>query len=924
MRSVRHSWKSRCLCGSEILVWCALFVASPTASAGQEASANTGAAPASVSKPDPAARARVVESYSKLPLSFEKNNGQTDQQVRFFSRESGYTLFLTGDEAVLALGGRQDKADGKMLALEGKGESVTTQLRQATGRTANSESLNTSVVRMKLVGANPGAEVSGLEELPGKSNYFIGNDPKEWRTNVPNYAKVRYQEVYPGVDLVYYGNQRQLEYDFVVAPGTDPKAITLDMGTGLVPPRKGHPETAPLRIDANGDLLVRLNGGDVRFHKPVVYQPAFAAGFPTPGKKFVDGRYRLNGGNRISFEIASYDRARPLVIDPVLTYSSLLGGSGYNDGYGIAVDGSGNAYVTGQTQAANFPRMNQIAGACQGACGHGDQFDVFVAEIDAAGNALVYSSYLGGSGDDEGYSIAVDGFGNAYVTGTTVSTDFPRVNQIPGACRGSCGSSGYGTAFVTKISAAGNALAYSSLIGGSYVDQGFAIAVDGLGNAYLTGENQSNDFPRVNQIPGACRGTCGTSNSENVFVTKIDAAGSALVYSSLIGGSYAEHGHAIAVDSSGNAYLTGATDSSDFPRVNQIPGACQGTCIVGGVVFLTKIDAAGDALVYSSFIGGSTSDLGSGIALDSSGNTYLTGYTSSSDFPRVNQISSACQGHCGSGDNYDAFVTKIDAAGSSLVYSSLVGGSRSENVFGIGNGGIAVDDSGNAYVTGFTESTDFPRVNQIPGACLGTCGIVGGVYRDAFVIEVSADGNALVYSSYLGGSGSDFGVGVAVDSSGNVYLSGTTTSNDFPLVNQIPGGCQGSCGAPDGAAFVTRISSGNAAVNLSPESLDFGIQGTNRPNTPQLITLTNSGDAPLSITSSSITGTNSGDFDQWNNCPISPSMLAPGDHCTITVVFAPTETGTLNADVTITDNAPDSPQMVPITGIGVGGKVRPK
>ncbi len=870
---------------------------------------------ASVS-PDPASRSRLDAAYGKLPLSFEANQGQTNSEVEFLSRGRGYTLFLTGNEAVLALN-KAEIGGGTR-----KSEFGTRLSPLATRHAA-------SVLRMSLVGASESARVSGLEQLPGKSNYFIGNDPKKWRTDVANYAKVRYQNVYPGVDLVYYGNQGQLEYDFVVAPGADPAEIKLDVVANLgVRPssaaggrKRAHVGT-PLRIAANGDLLVSLNGDEVRFHKPVVYQDVEAGlsrqpqdgGLDSPiQRRYSEGRYVLEAGNQVTFQVGAYDRTKPLVIDPVLTYSSYLGGSSTDQAAGIAVDGSGNVYVAGYTQSVDFPKINQISGACQAGCDGGND-DAFVTKINTAGDALVYSSYLGGSGGDSVSGIAVDSAGNVYLTGGGNSSDFPRVSQISGACQGSCGSGSNNDAFVTKINAAGNALVYSSLIGGGgdEDDGGFAgIAVDSVGNAYLTGNTFSTDFPRVNQISGACLGSCGSGNAQDSFVTKVNAAGSALVYSSYVGSSGTDIGFGIAVDSSGNAYLTGLTLSSDFPRVNQIPGACNGACgnSLNYDVYVTKINAAGSTLVYSSYLGGSDQDYGRGIAVDASGNAYVGGRASSTDFPAVGQIPDVCaQNSCA------AFAAKINAAGSAMVYSSRFGGSNATQAHA-----IAVDTAGSAYLTGETQSADFPLLNKIPGACNGTCGT--GANRDGFVTKINAAGTALVYSSYLGGNGDDNGgpfvcnSSVAVDLLHNAYLSGCTLSADFPQMNQISGACNGSCDTGANIdAFVTKISP-SANVGLNPTAVSFG-----SPGMTKTITLTNTGELPLMINSIAITGTDQADFEQSNNCPISPNTLAPGDRCTIAVAFTASGTGQKTANLTITDNAPDSPQMVPLTGMGASAK----
>ena len=736
---------------------------------------------------NPQTKARVADAFGRLPLSFEANQGQTDSRVKFVARGRGYTLFLTSGEAVLALNTAQ-RSNQKNPAPHG------------------------AVVQMKLLGANPTPVVSGIEQLPGRSNYFIGNDPAKWSTDVPNYARVRYQDIYPGVDLIYYGNQAQLEYDFRVAPGTDPKSIIWKVDLSLTPLGKKNLRETPLKVDYNGDLLVGVNGEEIRFHKPVAYQdlPVNASQSRSSERKFIDARYVLETKNQVGIQLSAYDAALPLIIDPVIWYSSYLGGSSSDQPFGIVVDGSGSAYVTGFTQSVDFPTVNQISGACRGGCGSGGEH-AFVTKISTSGKLLLYSSYLGGSGGDQGNGIAVDGSGNAYLTGTTNSFDFPRVHQISGACLGSCGSGNNVDAFVTKIIASGNALVYSSLVGGSGDDGNAyegtffaAIAVDSSDSAYLTGTTFSTDFPRVHQIPGACLGLCGRGNSQDVFVTKVNAAGTTLVYSSYVGSSGSDLAFGIAVDSSGNAYLAGLTLSSDFPRVNQIPGACNGACgnSLNYDAYVTKINAAGSELVYSSYLGGSENDAARGVAVDGSGNVYLAGSSGSTDFPAVNQIPGICaQNSCG------GFATKINAAGSALVYSSRFGGSNATQAHA-----IAVDNVGNAYVTGETRSSDFPVVNQILAGCRGSCG--SGANQDGFVTKFNASGSALVYSSYLGGSGDDNGgaivcnASVAVDSLQNAYLSGCTLSTDFPRVpRSIPGACRGSCDAGgDTDGFVIKIS----------------------------------------------------------------------------------------------------------------------
>src|SRR5208283_4844758 len=528
---------------------------------------------------------------------------------------------------------------------------------------------------------NAAPRVVGAEELPGKINYLIGNDPAKWRTNISTYAKVKYQGVYPGVDLVCHSNQGQLEYDFVVAPSMDPKAIRLKF--------RGAGE---LRVDRKGDLLLGSGIKEVRFEKPMVYQELAGK------KKPVEGSYLLASADQIGFRLGDYDHSQPLVIDPVLSYSTYLGGDAA-EGYAIAVDTAGDAYVTGSAGFTNFPTANGL----QPALGGPNATNAFITKFNSHGSALVYSTYLGGSNLDTGYGIAVDTAGNAYVTGVTSSANFPTVNALQATLAGS------ENAFITKINASGSALIYSTYLGGSGYDAGMGIAVDASGNAYVAGNTGSIDFPTANALQPTSGG------GEDAFVAKINASGSALVYSTYLGGSALENGEAIAVDTAGNAYVTGQTSSTNFPTANALQSTSGGGYYNA---FVTKINASGSALVYSTYLGGSGSDGGSGIAVDASGNVYVTGNTSSTNFPTVNALQSTLTG------SYVAFVTKCNATGSALIYSTYLGGSGGDQ----GNG-IAVDASGNAYVTGITSSFDFPTANALQSAYAGT--------YDAFVSKIS-------------------------------------------------------------------------------------------------------------------------------------------------------------------------------------------
>jgi len=774
-------------------------------------------------------RPKRVASYGKLPLSFEDNQGQTDARVRFLARGGGYTIFLTDDEAVLAL---------KKSSAVSVRSSVTPTIRSAhaglkSGATSGDRPTTDdgprttdSVLRMKLVGANAPAAVTGGDELPGKTNYFLGNDPKKWLTNVRNYAKVKYAGVYPGVDLVYYGNQGgQLEYDFVVAPGADPNMITLDVRAGQAP---------PLQIAADGDLVIQTDGGEIRFYKPVVYQKKTTVNRQSSidNRQLLDGQYVLQASNQVRFKVPCYDHTRPLFIDPVLSYSTYLGGSVSDAGNGIAVDSSGNAYVAGLTLSTNFPTMNPYQATNKA----GLYGTAFVTKLNPVGSALVYSTYLGGSQASVSQGIAVDSSGAAYVTGGTTSPDFPTVNPLPASNH----NFGNGTAFVSKLNAAGSGLVYSTFLGGSNIDAGNGIAVDAAGNAYVTGYTGSSDFPTMNPIQATCGDNC--FNRDNAFVTKLNPAGSALVYSTFLGGSE-----------------------------------------------------------------GGSGDLGRGIAVDSSGNTYVTGWTESTNFPTVNPVQATINT---SGGYETAFVSKLSPAGSALVYSTYLGGSS----YQIGSG-IAADSSGNAYVVGGTGSSDFPTVNPIQATNHGS--------GNAFVAELNAAGSALVYSTYLGGSGGDAGDGIAVDSFGNAYVTGATGSLDFPLVHPIQASNNAAEDNAAGTAFVAKISPGPLpSVSLSPTSLTFGPQQLGATSAAQTETVTNTGTANLNISTVTIGGSNASDFaTSADTC--SGATVTPNDTCMVSVTFTPSATGSLSASLNFTDNASGSPQSVALSGSGPDFTVAP-
>ena len=590
---------------------------------------------------------------------------------------------------------------------------------------------------MRLVGAQSGASMKALVPLPSRSHYLIGNDPKRWRSNVAHYGRVEVESVYPGVNVVYYGNQRQLEYDFVVTPGADPRVIRL-----------AFEGADAIEIDRHGDLVLRLAGGEVRQRPPLVYQEIDG------NRREVRGRYALDEQGHVRFQLAAYEPTVALVIDPTLAYSTYLGGSGIDFASDIAVDAAGNAYVTGMTASSDFP----VQSAAQpGFGGVGVVWgDAFVAKFDAAGS-LVYSTYLGGSAADFGHRIAVDGSGHAYVAGLTDSTDFPTANALQPAHAG-----GLSDGFVTKLAPDGSALVYSTYLGGSFPDSASGIAVDATGHAYVSGDTHSSDFPTT---PGTVKPfrSFFPFNSD-VFVTKLNPAGSARVYSTYLGSTDDEASFRLAIDPSGNAYVTGFTESAtNFATA----GAFQTTFGGGTDCFVIKLNPDASARVYATYLGGIGFDHCAAIAADASGHAYVGGRTVSPDFPTAN----ALQGTAPGGE--DGFVAKLNPTGSALVYSTYLGGTGNDIVEG-----VALDADGNVYVTGTTSSDDFPTADASQSALGGGAGD-----EDAFVAKIAASGAALVYSTYLGGALLDFGKGIAVDGNRDAYVAGGTISTDFPTEN---------------------------------------------------------------------------------------------------------------------------------------------
>jgi hypothetical protein len=685
-------------------------------------------APSARGAASPAPAAPRID-LSRIPLSFEENVGQVHDSVRFLSRGPGYALYLTPSEAVLAVAA-------------GKARTAPARARTAQRR----ERPPVDVLRMTLIGANPRPDVAGMERLPGRVNYFRGSDPAQWRPNVPTFAKVRYRDVYAGVDVVYHGTQHALEYDFIVAPGADPRAIAL-----------AFDHARRIELDGRGDLVLHLSHGAVRQPKPFVYQDIGGVRRPVDGRYVVDGR-------RVGFQVAAYDGAHPLVIDPVLVYSTYVGGADVTEGTAIAVDAGGNTYVTGDSIALDFPVAGPVQPTLAG------NYDAVVMKLNASATALVYATYLGGSEDDNGFAIDLDGAGNAYVTGFTASSDFPTASALQPANGG-----GLGDVFVTRLSPTGAALVYSTYLGGDGDDEGFALKVDALGNARVAGTTSSNDFPTVAALQ-AVRG-----GGYDGFLARLSANGAALVQSTYLGGTGDDWVLGLSVDAAGSPHLAGATSSPDFAVT---PGARQTTLAGDFDAFVVKLDATATVRLYSTYHGGADYDDAWAVAVDASGSAFVTGSTMSADFPTLNPVQAV------NGGLADVFVSKLNATGSALLYSTYLGGAGFDSGLAIG-----FDAAGSAYVTGYSGSPDFPALTSI--ASQASSGL------NIFAVKLTPSGGALAYSTFFGGNGDAWGNGIVVDAQGFAFITGRVGS-DFPTT---PGVVQPAIAGPANNvnAFVLKL-----------------------------------------------------------------------------------------------------------------------
>jgi hypothetical protein len=751
--------------------------------------------------------AQTTTPVGNLPLYFESHHGQADGAAQFITRGRDAEFLISPAETRFVL-----RKTGAALAM----------------------------LRMQFLGANPQAQISGDAELAGKINYFTGNDPAQWRSGISTFAKVRVAEIYPGVSVIYYGNQRQLEYDFTVAPGTKPETIAIHFSGA-----------EKISVNAQGELVLTLQGGEIRQPKPVIYQTI-------DGERHeINGGYRLEGSQTVAFAVGKYDRSQPLVIDPVLSYSTFFGGNSGETAWAVAVSTNDNSiYIAGQTfsklhltngvvispfstsgsfSTTNAYQTNYMGGTLTG--------DAFVAKFGSSGTNLLYLTYLGGSNDDGALGIALDGDGDAFVTGFTDSPNFPVTNNIPGGVPGLTNSTrisgtfntSYGyypvDGFVAELNTNGSQLVYSTYLGGSGSDSGNAIAVDAAGNAYVTGFTASTNFPTANALAfhliGQTNAALTTLNylactnnaysdyfNENAFVAEIAARGASFPFSTYLGGNFYDEGKGIAVDNAGNVYVTGYTASTNFPTTNFITqsitnsfgtNSYQGNLLnsttnilnTGYDVFVTKLAPAGTGftLVYSTYLGGTNDDHAYGIAVDNGGAAYVTGSTDSTNFPQTltNVIGSGLTNNTAAGFivTTNAFLTKLTndlvTGKVGIDYSLTFGGVRMD----VANG-IAIDPATNVFIVGTASSTNFPC---FPTSNTGSLHVTNSGYNDVFVTAFSAANPtncSLLYSTYLGGEYSDYGYGIAVDSAGSAYIVGQTRSTNFPVYNAYQATLNGS------------------------------------------------------------------------------------------------------------------------------------
>jgi hypothetical protein len=822
----------------------------------------TGRAQTGISRPP---KGLIVVSTTRLPLTFEPNHGQTDRRVKYLSHGNGYQLFLADYGALLAL----SPAHKRMQA-----EQTSAAVTQAPDET--------SIVRLQLKGARTAA-ISAESMLPGVVNYITGDDRVKWRAGLETYARVRYSGVYPGVDLIYYGSEGQLEYDFVVAPAADTKQIRMSLA-GI----------AGMHLDDQNNLIMALPDRTIAFREPFAYQEIKGRRRP------INAKFRIVDSNTIGFALGEYDVSIPLVIDPVLAYSTYLGGSFFDAPQSLAVDQAGDAYVTGVADSCDFPTTSGSYDPVLPNCSYVSQGTIFVAKLNPEGTGLIYSTFVTGTGPPPSasfaHAIAVDASGNAYVAGQSAGG----LPVTPGAYQSiNNAAANHGiNGFILKLNAAGTGLMYSTYLGGSYgADAVYAIAIDPAGNAYVAGTALSSDFPTTT---GAFQTIDATPGKPYSFVSKLNATGTALIYSTyLVGnGTVSQFGvpvgqaNGIAIDSSGNAYIVGGTADAGFPVT---PGAFQTNystnvsdlALFRNTGYVTELDPAGAHQIYSSYLGGDYLSQAQAVAVDSSGNAYVTGWTTGGNVTTSGAFQTVAPG-------LDAYVVKINPLGSALTYATYLGGSCQTGAgqdAGDAGFAITIDASLDAYVAGQTCSMDFPVTTN----AIQTTLAAGDTNYSAFLSELNPTGSELLFSTYIGGSYTgDWATGIGLDGQQNVYIAGLTHSFSFPTT---AGAFQTQNNASDqGTGFVSKftippggqILTHDFALSLSPSSATI----SKGQSTTTVVTVTPSNGFYESISF------NCSGVPNWATCNFSVPFVIPG-------------TSTMTTTLTVSTNATTSAATVP-------------
>ena len=813
-------------------------------------------------------RAQVGKLWAQLPLRFEKNAGQTDSSVQYIARGTGYSALLSGTGATYILDGpRHADPLARMHPLE--------RLQQARQRAAERVAL-----RMEIAGANPAAQAEPLEALETRSNYLIGNNSAQWHTNIPNYAKVRYHEVYPGVDLVYRGQQNQLEYDFVLAPGRDPSGIRLRFAGA-----------DSIETNGDGDLVLRARDRELRQQRPVAYQMV-------GGERHEVAAGYVVQGSDVQFVLGPHDSNRPLTIDPAVLYSTFFGGSGTDAAFGIFKDGTGVNYITGVTDSVNLPTTAGVVQAVKNGLE-----DVFVAKFNGAGTVLTFCTYLGGSDYDEGDAIVADGVHNVYIGGITASVNFP--GTLGHAQPVNKALAGRTNAFIAKLNAAGTAIVFATYLGGGGSDGINSIVLDGANNVYATGFTLSGSpgsapaFPTTAGVVQTAFGGTSGGNTGDAFVTKLAANGNSFLYSTYLGGSRDDQGWGIQVDASRNVYIAGETQSSNFATTAGVlqPAAPVKLPDRGYSCWLAELSTTATSKIFSTYLGGNGNDHCFGLSRSAAGNLYVTGSTTSNNLATTAGALQPAYGGPVPGNFGDAFVAAVNSAGTGFVYLTYLGGAGDD-----AGAQIRVDNSEFAYVVGFTRSMNFPVT---PAAAQVT---LKGL-QNAWVAKIRPGGTLLVYSSYLGGTGTDAAfAGAIANPPAAVAITGSTTGNAFQTTAGVT---QPAYGGGPTDAYVTNYDLRAPTADFTPSSLAFPAQTVGIMSVAMNIIYKNIGNAILNITSIATAGT---DFSQTHaSCG---ATLAAGASCTISVFFKPTALGARSGTLNVVDNSTGSPHILALMGTG--------